>query len=226
MKQILIIEDDKALSNGIALAFKQDLFQFTHCELITHAKQLIKECTYDLILLDINLPDGNGFELCSWIRKFSNVPILILTVNDMEMDIVIGLETGADDYLTKPFSLMVLRARVNALLRRKSINDSLTTINIGNFKFDFEKMIFLKNNIKIELSKTEQKLLRLLVINKNITLSREKLIDEVWNNGAEYVEENALSVSIKRLRNKLEDDPYKPLHIKTVYGIGYVWVME
>ena len=142
----------------------------------------------------------------------------MLTANDLESDIVAGLEAGADDYITKPFSLAVLRARVNACLRKNAPAASDKFI-CDKYSFDFERMEFFVDGIQIELSKTEQKLLRFLTENKGITLSREKLVDRIWTDGSEYVDENALSVTIKRLRDKLNAKNY----IRTVYGIGYVW---
>ena len=142
----------------------------------------------------------------------------------MEMDIVTGLESGADDYITKPFSLAILRARVNTQLRKQPAGT--TKVIIDEYVFDFEHMNFSDHGNPVELSKTEQKLLRLLVENRGQTLSREQLIDRVWTDGAEYVDENALSVTIKRLRDKLEPQPSKPQYIKTVYGLGYVWTVS
>ena len=147
---------------------------------------------------------------------YSKVPIIILTANDMEIDIVTGLESGADDYITKPFSLAVLRAKVNAVTRRKQDGDEI--FRYKNFIFDFERMKFSYDNIPVELSKTEQKLLKILVRNIGRTMPRDVLIDKVWSDGAEFVEENALSVCIKRIRQKLPGVP-----IKTIYSIGYVW---
>ena len=141
----------------------------------------------------------------------------------METDIVTGLEMGADDYMTKPFSLAVLRARVNNQFKKTKDNNKFVQ---NDFIFDFDKFEFYKNNILIELSKTEQKLLRMLVENKGITLERGALVDRIWTDGADYVDENALSVTIKRLRNKLEDIPSKPCYIKTVYGMGYIWAVK
>jgi DNA-binding response OmpR family regulator len=143
----------------------------------------------------------------------------------METDIVTGLELGADDYITKPFSLAVLRARVNTQIRRAEITDESIYQDEDLF-FNFDLMEFYKQQQKIELSKTEQKLLRLLVNNSGITLSRADLIDRIWTDGSEYVDENALSVAIKRLRNKLEDQPSNPKYLRTVYGIGYVWKVK
>ncbi|MEG0895446.1 MAG: response regulator transcription factor, partial [Oscillospiraceae bacterium] len=178
--------------------------------------------TYDLILLDINLPDGNGLAFLTQIREKVAAKIVMLTANDMETDVVSGLEMGADDYITKPFSLAILRARVNTQLRKAVIH----RVQIDNFIFDFDKMEFYKKDVLIDLSKTEQKLLRLLVDSKGITLSRDKLLESIWIDGADFVDENALSVTIKRLRDKLEDTPAKPEYIKTVYGLGYTWVVK
>ena len=143
----------------------------------------------------------------------------------METDIVYGLESGADDYITKPFSLAVLRARVNAQLRRGTPVQT-AAVELEGFSFDFEWMEFRKNGQPIQLSKTEQRLLRILVENRGRVLSRETLLERVWPGSAEYVEENALSVTVKRLRDKLEDIPSRPRLLKTVYGIGYTWAVN
>ena len=221
MQTILIVEDDITLANGIRLALQNPTLQITLCYTLEEARIVLNNGTFDLIVLDINLPDGSGLELLKEIRKVSTIPIILLTANDMEMDIVTGLESGADDYITKPFSLAVLRARANAQLRR-SIPAKSSCIEIDCFQFDFDRMEFRKHGQVIELSKTEQKLLRILVENYGQTLPRATLIDRIWTDGAEYVDENALSVTIKRLRDKLGAQEY----IKTVYGIGYSWVKK
>lgn len=212
--KILIVEDDMALNKGIALSLKAE--QTLQAYSIAQAWELFDK-TVDIMILDVNLPDGSGLDFCCEVRKKSNVPILFLTANDMELDIVTGLECGADDYITKPFSLAVLRARVNAVLRRKT-ELAENVFQQGAFLFQFDEMLFSVNGVLIELSKTEQKLLKLLVSNRGVTLSRELLIERIWSDGAEFVEGNALSVTVRRLREKLTDAP-----IKTVYGIGYVW---
>lgn len=219
--KILIVEDDHTLNNGIALSLNDE--ETLQAFSLAQARSLFDE-NIDLVILDINLPDGSGLDYCREIRGKSGAAIIFLTANDMEIDIVTGLETGADDYITKPFSLMVLRARVNAVFRRKQgqeraenggMGDSFSQ---GDFFFDFERMLFTVDGGPVELSKTEQKLLRLLVSNRGITLSREMLMERIWTDGAEFVEENALSVTMNRLRAKLPGIP-----VKTVYGIGYVW---
>lgn len=213
---ILIVEDDRTLNNGIALSLKNANILQAFC--IEEADRLLNS-NIDLIILDINLPDGSGLDFCRKVRQTSSVPIIFLTANDMEIDIVTGLETGADDYITKPFSLAVLRARVNAVLRRQNTDSNI--FHLGKFEFDFDNMKFLDGNTPVELSKTEQRLLKIFVQNQGRTLSREMLIDRVWSDYSEFVEENALSVTVKRLRQKLTGAP-----IKSVYGIGYVWEKE
>lgn len=224
MHQILLVEDDMALSNGIALALNNERIQLTQCHSLLAARNYFAAHDVQLVILDINLPDGNGLRLLDEVRHRRPTPVILLTANDTETDVVMGLEMGADDYITKPFSLAVLRARVNTQLRKSE--KSTAAYHQGSFNFDFDTMQFSKNSVPIELSKTEQKLLRLLVESKGLTLERGKLIDRIWTDGAEYVDENALSVTIKRLRDKLEDSPSKPQYIKTVYGIGYTWAVK
>ena len=214
--KILIIEDDKALNNGIALSLGSDTILQAFC--LADARKLL-DSSVDLIILDINLPDGSGLDFCRGIRQTSRLPIIFLTANDMEIDIVTGLETGADDYITKPFSLAVLRARVNAVLRRRQPGSNVFCTD--RYEFDFDNMKFLVDSTPVELSKTEQRLLKIFVRNPGRTLPREMLLDRVWTDNAEFVEENALSVAVKSLRQKITDVP-----IRSVYGIGYVWEQQ
>lgn len=222
---ILILEDDEDLSEGICLSLQSPELTFVRSRTVAQAKQLLKERKYDLLILDINLPDGSGLDFCREIRKTSRVPIALLTAKDMELDIVSGLESGADDYITKPFSLMVLRARIRALLRR-NVPEQRSEYRKGCFHFLFDRMEFYKNGQAVDLSKTERRILHLLVFHEGRIITRERLMDWVWPDGAEYVEDNALSVGIRRLRDKLEDTPSRPEYIRTVYGKGYVWEME
>lgn len=222
---ILIIEDDQTLATGLRRALTSQGLQAECCGLIRSARARLKDQKYALAILDVNLPDGDGFDFLREIKQQYDTRVIMLTANDLEMDIVAGLEAGADDYITKPFSLAVLRARVNTQLRNlhkemnPETNRELTTVFIDEYVFDFVKMQFFYKDTLIELSKTEQKLLWCLVNNKGITLSRSFLTDYIWTDGAAYVDENALSVSVKRLRDKLSAQQ----HIKTVYGVGYVW---
>ncbi len=218
MEKIFIIEDDKGLSAGLCRALTTENIIAESCGTLREARCRLSEQVFGLIILDVNLPDGNGFDFLREIRGKYDTPVIMLTANDMESDVVFGLEQGADDYITKPFSLAVLRARVNARIRRG--NAPQKRFVCGGFVFDFERMEFLSKGVPAELSKTEQKLLRILTENAGVTVSRERLVDRIWTDGAEYVDENALSVAVNRLRNKLGAQE----HIKTVYGVGYVWV--
>ena len=225
MQKILLLEDDTALGQGICLALKDSAVQVHLCDTLALGRAALEGGRFDLLILDVNLPDGSGLDLLREVRQTSPVPIILLTANDMETDIVAGLESGADDYITKPFSLAVLRARVNAQLRR-AVTARPGAVELDGFSFDFEWMEFRKNGQPVELSRTEQRLLRVLVENRGRVLSREVLMERVWSQDAEFVEENALSVTVKRLRDKLEDTPSKPRWLKTVYGIGYTWAVK
>lgn len=223
-KLILIVEDDMMLSAGLIRALQEEGRKIERCGNIRDARHLITQKQPDLMILDINLPDGSGYDFLTELRKEEFFPIILLTANDMETDIVTGLEAGADDYITKPFSLAVLRARVNTQLRRK-IKDNRGEENTsvwtsGRYRFCFDRMEYYVDGKPVELGKNEQKLLRILVENEGITLSRGTLIDKIWTNEAEYVDENALSVTVKRLRDKLQAAD----RIQNVYGVGYLWV--
>lgn len=225
MNHILLVEDDKALSNGICLALGSGELTLSQCFDLRSAREACQETAFDLLILDINLPDGNGLDFLKELRCTQSTAVILLTANDMETDIVSGLELGANDYMTKPFSLAILRARVNTQLRQAQADRS-GRFQIDDFRFDFGRMEFFKKEQAIELSKTEQKLLRCLLENRGTTLPRDVLLARIWPDGADYVDENALSVSVKRLRAKLEDHPSKPIYIKTVYGLGYSWAVK
>lgn len=218
MSKILIVEDDTSLGGGVSMALKTPETEAVWCQNIKDAKAEMSRDSFSLFVLDINLPDGSGIDLLKEIKSKSDTPVILLSANDMELDIVNGLEMGADDYITKPFSLAVLRARVNTQLRRGNIKRQDVYVS-DRFSFDFSKMIFKVGDECTELSKTEQKLLKILVENSPNTVKRDTLMDKIWTDGAEYVDENALSVTVKRLRDKLDAQD----RIKTVYGIGYVW---
>lgn len=224
MEKLLLVEDDLALGEGVRLALQTEGRPVTLCRTLAQARQtLAAEGLFALAILDVNLPDGSGLTFLEEVR--GRLPVLLLTANDLETDIVAGLELGAEDYITKPFSLAVLRARVNAQLRRSG-GGAGEVVEVGDFTFDFARMEYRKAGRLVALSKTEQKLLKLLVQNRGTTLTRADLVDRVWTDGAAYVDENALSVTVKRLRDKLEDTPSKPKYLKTVYGVGYTWAVK
>ncbi|MCR4689841.1 MAG: response regulator transcription factor [Lachnospiraceae bacterium] len=228
---IQIVEDDLSLSEGVAITLS-DGNSFHKEHLIKDAKTgfLNYGDELSLIILDLNLPDGSGYDYLKFVRERSNVPVLILTANDLEMDEVTGLTLGADDFLTKPFSLAVLRARVASLIRRSEIAKEASGKNEGADKtllyelddmtFDFDKLIFKKGKEELVLSVNEQRLLKIFLDNKGRVLTRNLLIDRLWGNDGAFVDENALSVTINRLRSKI-DGGADVKHISTVYGQGY-----
>lgn len=218
MERLLILEDDLALGEGVRLALQGDDRPVTLCRTLAQARQALEEAgPFALLILDVNLPDGSGLSLLEEVK--GRVPVILLTANDLETDIVAGLELGAEDYITKPFSLAVLRARVNAQLRRgKGAGNEV--VETGEFVFDFGRMEYRKKGKLVELSKTEQRLLRLLVQNRGTTLSRGDLVDRVWTDGAEYVEENALSVkdAIKTLIGDISHQTKTPIANLLLYA--------
>ena len=217
MKRIFLLEDDEALRRGVAMALEGPERRVEQAGSLRQGEKRLEEGWFDLLILDVGLPDGSGLELLRRLRRAGDrTPVILLTANDLETDVVAGLELGADDYVTKPFSLAVLRARVNSQLRREGGGQSLI-VELPPFRFDFGSMVFTREGRGVELSKTEQRLLKLLVDNRGQVLRRELLLERVWD-GGDFVDENALSVAVRRLRAKLEDAP-----IRTVYGLGYTW---
>ena len=233
---IQIVEDDKTLSEGISISLGDFADSFHKEYKIGDAKAGFDKYGEEisLIILDLNLPDGIGYDYLKYVRERSSVPVLILTANDLEMDEVTGLTMGADDFLTKPFSLAVLRARVTALIRRSqmtgnttsgdvqadAVNDKAAIYEIDDMVFDFDKLIFKNGEEEIFLSVNEQRLLKVFLDNKGMILTRDTLIERLWGDSGEYVEENALSVTVNRLRSKIESSGGTK-HINTVYGQGY-----
>ena len=222
---IQIVEDDRALGEGIVLALKEPGMEFVCHGSVKEALAAFERVLPELIILDVNLPDGSGYDFLKEVRKRSQVPVLILTANDMEMDEVMGLTLGADDYMAKPFSLAVLRARIKALLRRGQAQKE-DIYEKDPFYFDFGRLVFTRNGSEIALGVNEHRLLRLLIENRGRVLTRGVLVDRLWSGGGEYVDENALSVTVNRLRSKLEDKRDAYSYIQTVYGQGYTWKKE
>ena len=220
-KTILVVEDDRGLNQGVAMALKNPMYRFLSAYTLKEAIEYWKDNQIDMVILDINLPDGSGYGFLESVRKESQIPVIMLTANDMEIDEVRGIEMGADDYITKPFSLMVLRARVERLFARVGRQEGKEYQEEG-YRFSFDRQEFAVEGRPVELSRTEQKLLRMLVTRPGQTLTREILNEGIWQEGSDYIDENALSVTVARLRKKLklsgEECP-----IRTVYGIGYVW---
>lgn len=228
MKRILFIEDDKLLNRGICMGLEREGYEMKAGFSAADAKRMLAEQKFDLLLLDANLPDGDGFSLCRELRYAEsaetggkNLPVILLTARGMECDMVGGLDAGADDYIVKPVSLRVLTARIQALLRRSGNRGGL--YRMGPFEFDFEEARFQKYGAALKLSVREQRLLTYLVAHANLVLSREKLLNYLWMDSRDSVEENAVAVIVRRLREKLEEDPSRPVYIRNVYGAGYMW---
>lgn len=224
MKKILIIEDDDAIGTGLKYYLEGEDFTVILAPTGSTALETIqKEKDINLILLDINLPDVSGFDLFQKIKSIISIPIIFLTANDLEVSIVRGLDMGADDYITKPFKARELTSRINAVLRRNSnqSQEKSNIINLGNVSIDIREAKVTKNNEVVFLTALEYKILLLLVLNPNIVFTREKILADIWDVSEEYVNDNTLTVYIKRIREKIEDDPTNPKIIQTVRGIGY-----
>ena len=224
VKTVLIVDDEQAIIDVLKFNLLKEGYRTIEAKDGQTGLEMALRERPNLIMLDIMLPKMDGLTVCQRVKSVVNIPIVILTAKDEEVDKIVGLELGADDYITKPFSLSVLRARVNTQLRKAAAmgekeKDNEHVYRKEPYVFDFDRMKFMVDGKEIELSKTEQKLLRILVENAGMNMRREILLDRVWSDGAEYVDENALSVSIKRLRDKLGAEHA----IRTVYGIGYRW---
>lgn len=223
MSSILLVEDDSSLNRGISFKLTKEGYTVFNAKNLSEAKDIFNKNPIELILLDVGLPDGNGFDFCSEVRKKSSVLIIFLTACDQEVDIVTGLDMGADDYIVKPFSLMVLMSKINALLRRNSIEKSSLQYTSGDIVFSPSDMKIYKSNSEIILTKTEFKLIKYLILNSKKIVTKEQLLNELWDLDGDFIEENTLAVNIRRLREKIEDDPSKPRYIKNIRGIGYTW---
>lgn len=218
--KILIVEDDSDLREGLSFSFSSDGYDVIETETKKEGLQEIEKGGCDLVLLDCNLPDGTGFEFCKEVRSYSNIPIIMLTARDTELDEIKALELGVNDYLSKPFSLGVLKARMKRILQEKSEN---TKIISGELSIDQSVCKVYKRGEEILLSKLEYRLLLYLIENKNHILSKEQILEKIWDSDGKYVDNNTVSVNISRLRTKIEDDVSKPKRIQTVHGIGYIW---
>lgn len=222
MKKILIIEDDDVIGTGLKYYLDAEDYEVYLAKNAKESLSIINNINdLNIILLDINLPDMSGFDLFKKIKEIKNIPIIFLTANDLEISIVRGLDMGADDYITKPFKARELISRINAVLRRNGNSNRENIINIGNISIDINQAKVMRNNEVIFLTALEYKILLLLVLNPNIIFTREKILADIWDVSEEYVNDNTLTVYIKRIREKIEDDPSNPKVIKTIRGIGY-----
>lgn len=227
MSRLLLVEDDLSLINGLSFAMKKQGYEIELARTSLEAEKLWQSGKYDLIILDVSLPDGSGYDLCRKIRKTSKVPIMFLTAADEETDIIMGLDIGGDDYITKPFKLAVFLSRLNALLRRsENFNHTETELKSNGIIVQLLKGEVYKNGIPVDLTASEYKLLRLFMENPDIVLSPEQILSKLWDCDQNYIDSNTLTVYIRRLRTKIEDDPAAPQNIVTVRRMGYKWNTE
>lgn len=221
---IFLIEDDEALAEGISFMLVKEGYETQRFSACSDSRRALEQIQPDLILLDWNLPDGDGLMLCREISEKWKIPILMITARDMEIDQVMCLESGADDYIAKPFSLAVLKARIAALLRRQGgQSEKAGQLISGQIRVDNKEMRAWKEDEELDLSLTEYRILKYFLENKNQVLLKEQILSHVWDNGGKFVEENTLMVNIRRLRTKVEKDASHPEYIKTVHGMGYLW---
>ena len=224
MNRILLLEDDLSLISGLSFALKKQGFEIENARTIKEAGEYWRKGRYNLLILDVSLPDGCGFEFCKMVRKESEVPIIFLTASDEEMNIIMGLDIGGDDYITKPFKLGVLVSRVNALLRRtKNIGKNATELVSNGIKINLLQSQVYKNGEQIELTAGEYKLLCLFMQNPNIVLTKDQILQRLWDCDADFIDSSTLTVYIRRLRMKVENNPSEPEMILTVRGMGYKW---
>ena len=224
MGNIFLLEDDLSLINGLSFAFKKQGFEFVVARTLKEADGLWVDGKYDLLVLDVSLPDGTGFEFCKKVRQVSKVPIIFLTAADEEMNIIMGLDIGGDDYITKPFKLGVLVSRVNALLRRaKDFSCADTQLESNGMKVLLLQGQALKNGKPLDLTAAEYKLLCLFMKNPNMVLTKEQILDKLWDCDGNYIDSSTLTVYMRRLRIKIEDNPSEPQMLLTVRGMGYKW---
>ncbi len=222
--KILMIEDDLSLINGLSFAIKKQGYDLDIARTALETDTMFVNGKYDLVILDVSLPDGSGFDICEKIRKTSKVPIIFLTAADEETDIIMGLDIGGDDYITKPFKLAVLMSRINAILRRSNnFNQTDTEFNSNNITVKLLKSEVYKNGERIELTTSEYKLLCMFMENPGIVLSADRILGKLWDCDENYVDNNTLTVYIRRLRTKIEDNPSEPKKIITIRGMGYKW---
>lgn len=222
MQKILVVEDDVIICEGVKLLLENKGYE-VNCAYTMEEAGLALEKPCDLVILDCNLPDGNGMDLCRELRKRGDMPVIFLTAKDTERDMIEGFQAGCDDYIAKPFSVELLSQRVMAVLRRSGGQRGKELFEYRGLSVDFQRMqVFLKGN-PIKLSATEYKLLELLVKNRGQVLTRNAILEKIWDCDENFVDENTLNVHIRRLRQKLEEDARSPKYIVTVFGIGYTF---
>ena len=225
MTKILLVEDDRSLSVGLVYSLNKEGYDIIHTENILQTKKVLEDEKFDLVILDVTLPDGESFELVPNIRKNKSTPIIFLTAKDEEEDIIKGFDNGGDDYITKPFSLRVLHVRIKRLLERTVSVSDMTRVS-GEIKIDVPSLKVYKNDKMIDLTHSEYRLLNYFMDNYNLALSRENILEFLWDSDAEFQAYSTISVYVNRIREKIEDNPSEPKYLKTKRGIGYIWSVE
>lgn len=223
MASIFLLEDDRPLAGGIKIALEKDGHKVICAYSCADARDALRRCSPELYLLDINLPDASGLDFCRSVRESSDSPVIFITANDTEADMLSGFAAGCDDYIAKPFSVSVLRQKVLAMLKRNAAFMPKNSLTYKGLSIDFDKMTAVKNGEDCRLTATEYRLLEYMAKNKGKVLTRGMLLEQIWDIDGNFVDENTLSVHIKRLRSKLEEDSKKPEYVITVFGIGYTF---
>lgn len=219
---IFLLEDDEAIALGLSYSLEKEGYNVTLAKTVASAREMLSEKSFDLHILDLTLPDGNGYDICRLVKAKADLPVIFLTAYDDEVNVVMGFELGADDYITKPFRIKELLMRINSVIRRYSKDNSDGRICIKNLVINTNEAKVYKNGEEIILTAMEYRLLLILLNNRGKVLSRTELLENIWDIEGDFVEDNTLTVYIKRLRNKIEEEPNKPVFIKTVRGLGYV----
>lgn len=221
--KILLVEDDKTIASGLEYSLQQDQFETVLCYDVASAKKVLAENIdqFDLCLFDLSLPDGSGYDLCKVVKERSDIPVIFLTAIDEEVNVVMGLDMGADDYITKPFRIRELLSRIKSVLRRYQKQTQTNLINISNVQINILEGKVYKNGVEVMLTALEYRLLLIFANHLGQVLSRNQLLEQIWDVAGDFVNDNTLTVYIKRLREKLEDNPQNPSIIKTVRGLGY-----
>ncbi len=224
MNNILLAEDDLSLIDGLEFSLHKNGFHVDVARTVEDALSVIREQKHDLLILDLTLPDGSGFEICKKVRLSSSVPIIFLTASDEEVNIVMGLDMGGDDYITKPFKLNELISRINALLRRAKLSDTVQTeLRSNGITVSLQESRVFKEEREIELTTAEYRLLCLLMQNPNMVLTRDIILNRLWDKSGSFIDDNTLSVYVRRLRIKIEDGPENPNFLLTIRRLGYKW---
>lgn len=224
MNKILLVEDDEALAIGVEYTLREEGYLVTRVATIKEGKNKVDNEDFSLILLDINLPDGSGYDLCKYVKRKKDTPIIFLTALDEEVNVILGLDMGGDDYITKPFRVRELLSRIKVVLRRNNKDDnSALVLRCEDIAVNTSSAEVTKFSKKLSLTAKEYKLLLIFIKNPGVLLSKDEILNELFDDEGAFVEDNTLSVYVKRLREKLEDNPSKPEYIITKRGLGYAW---